>query len=50
MRHETTRSRELVHPCDCGKPVMHYVTSEGRKAAPYCHDCARGSKAPLTSR
>ena len=43
----TTRSRQLVQPCACGRPVMRYVTSQGRKAAPYCRDCAR---APLDER
>jgi hypothetical protein len=41
MQRETTRSRELVHPCECGRPVMHYITAQGRKAAPYCQECAR---------
>src|SRR3954451_13243172 len=40
-RRETTRSRELVRPCDCGRPVLRYVTSDGTKAAPYCVECAR---------
>jgi len=41
MRRETTRSRELIRPCTCGRPAMRYVTSDGRKAAPYCQHCAR---------
>ena len=34
------RSRELVRPCRCGRPVLRYVTSHGAKAAPYCRSCA----------